>query len=165
MLRMQIRWLQRLIARPDAQAALALVPDSVPKDAASWLTFCVHSGRAGECLAFRSGSADMSCRSSAPELVSSAHGSRQGTQSYQTHRTLTHKPHRADLVSASDVGGLVGGITAALECRHIASPLVADKMVALLTAMLKAERHRVGPTVSAASSRALRLAVLGEPCP
>jgi hypothetical protein len=43
----QIRWLERLINSPDAQAALALVPESLPKDAASWLTFCVQCGRAG----------------------------------------------------------------------------------------------------------------------
>lgn len=43
----QIRWLERLIQGPAAQAALAKVPESVPKDAASWLTFCIQCGRAG----------------------------------------------------------------------------------------------------------------------
>lgn len=43
----QVRWLADLIRRPDAQAALALVPDYIPKDAAAWLAFCVRQGRAG----------------------------------------------------------------------------------------------------------------------
>ena len=44
----QIKWLLGLVRRPDVQAGLALVPESLPKDAASWLTFVVRSGRAGQ---------------------------------------------------------------------------------------------------------------------
>ncbi len=67
----------------------------------------------------------------------------------------------ADLVSGSDVGGLVDGVTAILECPHIASPLVASKLVELLLAMLKSDHRSAGAFASPAASRALRLAVLG----
>ena len=46
-LRSQMKWLLQLVQRDDARTALALVPDSVSKDAASWLSFCVRMGRAG----------------------------------------------------------------------------------------------------------------------
>jgi len=107
---LQIKWLLQLIQSEDARAALALVPDTLPKDAASWLAFCVRMGA-------------------------------------------------ADLVSGSDVGGLVAGLVALLECPHIASPLVADKLVTLLLTMLGSSYRQPGQ--SEAASRALKLAVLG----
>lgn len=67
----------------------------------------------------------------------------------------------ADLVSGSDVGGLVEGLVALLECPHIASPLVADKVVLLLLTMLSSDRARRNQASTAAASRALKLAVLG----
>lgn len=69
----------------------------------------------------------------------------------------------ADLVSGSDVGGLVAGLVALLECPHIASPLVADKLVTLLLTMLGSSYRQPGQ--SEAASRALKLAVLGAMCP
>lgn len=66
-------------------------------------------------------------------------------------------------MSGSDVGGLVAGVVALLECPHVASPLVADKLVTLLLTMLGSSERQRGQFASAAASRALKLAVLGMP--
>lgn len=67
----------------------------------------------------------------------------------------------AELVSGSDVGGLVEGLVGLLECPHIASPLVADKVVLLLLTMLSSDRARSRQASTTAAHRALKLAVLG----
>ena len=59
------------------------------------------------------------------------------------------------------MGGLVAGVVALLECPHIASPLVSDKLVTLLLTMLISSEQQRGQFASAAASRALKLAVLG----
>lgn len=57
----------------------------------------------------------------------------------------------------------MAGVVALLECPHVASPLVADKLVTLLLTMLGSSERQRGQFASAAASRALKLAVLGMP--
>ena len=45
--RLQAQWFCELLQQGDAAEAFNVIPESVVKDMASWLSFCIRMGRAG----------------------------------------------------------------------------------------------------------------------